>query len=72
LIEEPSLFSPISQLNYEYYSDKNSVLSFLHDNKDLQCIVGREHIPFGQAQCPGIFDYADRVDTMAFLNSIHT
>ena len=70
LIEDPSLFSPISQLNYEHYSDKNSVLSSLHDNRDLQCIVGQEHIPFGQAQCPGVFDYADGVDTMAFLNSI--
>jgi hypothetical protein len=69
LIEEPSLFSPISQLNYEYYSDKNSLLSSLHDNKDLQCIAGQADVPFGKTQEPGIFDYADRVDTMAFLNS---
>jgi hypothetical protein len=70
LIEESSLFSPISQLNYEYYTDKKSLLSSLHDNQDLQCIVGQDHIPFGKAQYPGILDYADRADTLAFLNSI--
>ena len=70
LIEESSLFSPISQLNYEYYPDKNSLLSSLHDNQELQCIAGQADIPFGKTQEPGIFDYADRVDTMAFLSSI--
>jgi hypothetical protein len=28
------------------------------------------HIPFGQAQCPNLDDYADGADTMAFLNNI--
>jgi len=69
LVEDTSLFSPISQLNYEYYTDKNSLLSSLHDNKDLQCVVSRDQVPFGQAQYPGILDYADRMDTMAFLES---
>jgi hypothetical protein len=29
--------------------------------------VGYGHIPFGAAQKPGLFDYADGVDTMEFL-----
>lgn len=70
LVEDNSLFSPISQLNYEYYTDKKILLSFLHDNQGLQAIVGYEYIPFGQAQCPAISDFADRVDTMAFLSSL--
>ncbi len=70
LLEEPSLFSPISQLNYEYYSKPEKLTEELKNNPDLQCIVGREHIPFGQAQCPSISDYADAVDTMLFLKNL--
>ncbi len=70
LIENISLFSPISQLNYEYYTNKNSLLSSLYDNHEIQCIVGQDHIPFGQAQYPTLFDYADKTDTMAFLHSL--
>ncbi len=68
LIENISLFSPISQLNYEYYTNKNSLLSSLYDNHEIQCIVGQDHIPFGHAQSPTLFDYADKADTMAFLH----
>jgi len=70
LTEDASMFSPISQLNYQYYSDPSLLVSSLSDNPELQCIVGRDHIPFGQSQSPTLFDYADKVDTMAFLNSI--
>jgi len=27
-------------------------------------------VPFGQTQCPGLSDYADGVDTMAFLETL--
>jgi hypothetical protein len=70
LIEDASIFSPISQLNYEYYTDKNSILPLLHDNQEIQCIIGHDNIPFGNAQCPTLFDYADKVDTMAFLITV--
>ena len=67
LVENPSIFSPISQLNYEYYSDLHSLLESLRSNPDLQGVVGKDFIPFGKAQTPGIRDYADGVDTMEFL-----
>ncbi len=70
LVEEVSAFSPIGQLNYESYSHQDSLLSSLHDNKDIQCIVGRNLMPFGMAQNPSLFDYADGIDTMAFVNSL--
>ena len=70
LVEEPSLFSPISQLNYEYYSDVEDVLKSLINNEQLQCVVGYGGIPFGKAQCPGLSEYADGVDTLAFLQSL--
>ena len=70
LIEDASVFSPISQLNYEFYDDKTPILSSLKTNSDLQCIVCEGEIPFGQAQCPSVSEYADAVDTMSFLKNL--
>jgi hypothetical protein len=70
LLEDVSIFSPISQLNYEYYTDNNSLLSSLRDNHEIQCIVGHDQVPFGKAHSPSLFDYADKTDTMTFLNSL--
>jgi hypothetical protein len=67
LIEEPGLYSPISQLNYEFYHDREKLTRTLEDHPDLQCIVGQDHTPFGRSQSPGLGDYADGVDTLAFL-----
>jgi hypothetical protein len=33
-------------------------------------VVGHGQMAFGTAQSPGLFDYADGVDTMQFLTSI--
>jgi len=66
LVENDSLFSPISQLNYSFYTDWQNTLDSLQQNNDLQCIVGVD-IPFGKAQQPGLTDYADQIDTMQFL-----
>ncbi|HEX4876204.1 MAG TPA: acyl-CoA reductase [Chitinophagaceae bacterium] len=71
LVEDPGLFSPISQLNYEYYPDKNSLLETLSNNSDLQCMVGKGLTAWGNAQYPGLTDYADGVDTMAFLTRLN-
>lgn len=67
LVEDKSVFSPISQLNYEFYNDPVSLKNELRSNNDLQCIVGSAYTPFGNAQKPRIDDYADGVDTMEFL-----
>ncbi len=67
LIENPSVFSPIGVLHYEVYSDISTTLASLQENQDIQCIVGKEWIPFGEAQSPQLSNYADGVDTMAFL-----
>ncbi|WP_462254920.1 acyl-CoA reductase [Ferruginibacter sp.] len=67
LIESEEIFSAISQLNYSFYDNAEKVTALLKDNSDVQCIVGQQHTPFGQAQQPGLFDYADGVDTMQFL-----
>jgi hypothetical protein len=67
LIENEANFSAISQLNYSFYDNVEKVKVLVKENSDLQCIVGQEGITFGQAQQPGLFDYADGVDTMQFL-----
>ncbi len=67
LIEDPALFSPISQLNYEFYVDKEELAEKMAGNADLQCIVGKGFTPFGKSQSPAINDYSDGVDTLRFL-----
>jgi len=67
LTENASLFSPVSQVNYEYYDDKKAVTGRLTKSNDVQCIVGNGFIPFGHAQKPSLKDYADGADTMQFL-----
>lgn len=70
IIEDESIFSPVSQLNYEYYSSIDEVKRKLKDIDSIQCIVGAGFVPFGQAQCPDVDQYADGVDTLKFLSEL--
>jgi hypothetical protein len=67
LIENTPLFSPISQVNYEYYDEDPSELIKTQFADELQCLVGPGNLPPGQAQIPSLTDYADGVDSMAFV-----
>jgi hypothetical protein len=69
LVENEQLFSPISQLNYSFYTDKNELQLELEKNESIQCIVGNK-IRFGKAQQPSLSSYADGIDTMQFLLSL--
>ena len=71
LTENSSLFSPVSQVHYEFYDDKNLLFNSLKNNQDVQCIVGHQFVPFGKAQQPALSDYADGVDTLQFLSSLN-
>lgn len=64
--ENPSPFSPIGVVNYQFFREPDK-LSAISDPAKIQCVVGHGHLPFGQAQKPGLFNYADGVDTMDFL-----
>ena len=70
LIEEPGIFSPISQLNYEFYNSNDELTLKLPAAQELQCFVGKSFVPFGQSQSPLIRDYADGVDTLKFLKGL--
>ena len=72
LKEEQSFGSPIGTLFYETYSDENTLKLTLEENKEnLQCIVSKglfkDETAYGQTQHPQLWDYADNVDTLKFL-----
>lgn len=71
LKEDKSLFSPISVVNFEYYSSMETLEKELNVlSNEIQCMVGEGGIPFGTAQKPELWDYADGVDTIDFLTKI--
>ena len=70
LVEDASPFSPVAQLHYEFYDDLAKAKDSVEGNDAIQCTVGREGVPFGGAQKPGICDYADSVDTIQFLQDL--
>ena len=77
LMEEQSLLSRIATLHFEYYASENELVAKLGElQSKIQCIVskypipGMNTLPLGQSQLPNLNDYADGVDTMAFLLSI--
>jgi hypothetical protein len=57
-------------LHYAFYNDRAEILNQLKKDESIQCIVGSGLIPFGAAQQPQLTDYADGVDTMAFLKGL--
>lgn len=71
--EDATIPSPIGVLNYAFYHSTAELASDLQNQQDhLQCIVTHlslplETVPFGQAQYPEPWDYADQVDTVRFL-----
>ncbi len=72
LKEDESFGSPIATLFYEYYEDEEELQQKLTANEDkLQCVVksrpGEKEVAFGETQKPALWDYADNVDTIAFL-----
>lgn len=68
LKESGGLSSPVAVLYYEYYETPDLFKKIAEDhNEKIQCIVGRNYIPFGKAQLPDLWDYSDGTDTMEFL-----
>lgn len=72
LLRESVLFgASIGEVTYSFYESDSELEALLSQNTDsLQCIVGEGYIPFGQAQCPTLTDWADGIDTIEFLESV--
>ncbi|MCA6074945.1 acyl-CoA reductase [Fulvivirga sedimenti] len=72
------LVSPVGVLFFETYATPRELEEMLGQQRDkIQCIVEAEKtrlitgaVPFGKAQLPELWDYADNVDTMEFLMSL--
>ncbi len=73
LMVESNVFpTSLATVSLCYYDDLESVRQWIAENREgIQCIVSHADIegvvPFGHAQRPTLWDYADGVDTMAFL-----
>lgn len=74
LQENEKLVSPISVVYLERYSNAEQLGARLDSvSNKIQCVVGKHHpadIPFGKAQEPEVWDYADKVDTLKFLENL--
>jgi len=65
LKESPELSSPVSVLYYEFYMSAEKASEKISNLSDkIQCVAGRNHIPFGKLQFPKLWDYADNIDTL--------
>lgn len=71
LRETDKLFSPLAMVHYHRYKDQAEIDRYLkHHEEDIQVVIGHGHIPFGEAQYPGLTDYADGVDVMKWLSGL--
>ncbi len=62
------IHAPISVVYYSKYKTLEDAKEFLNVNaQEIQCVVGKGHIPFGNSQSPVITDFADNVNTVDFL-----
>ena len=74
--QSDELVSPVAVLYYETYEGLDALKDRLVAQAEkIQCVVSKgawypESVPFGKAQQPEISDYADHVDTMAFLQGL--
>ncbi len=76
--EQKQIASRIACLHYEKYQGLPTLENELLENQDqIQCVVGNvrfskiKAIPFGKAQSPEFFDYADGVDVFKFLTQLN-
>ena len=75
--ESEDMVSPISVLFYETYkSEAELALRLSAVSEKIQCTVSNNEwysgsFDFGQAQCPALWDYADGVDTLEWLDNLN-
>ena len=78
LKESKDLQAPLSVLYFERYDNVEALEDRLNEMSEaIQCVVTKMNLKisspvfgFGESQCPALDDYADGIDTMAFLNNL--
>ncbi len=69
--ESSELFSPLSMIHFQRYSDPNLAKNFIAENEqNIQVVIGNEYEAFGSSQIPSLRDYADGLDVMEWLNKL--
>lgn len=72
--EKDALNAPLGTLNYHYYDNADEVKKYIDDNREqIQCVASNdlsitEAIPLGTTQAPLLWQYADNINTLEFLN----
>lgn len=75
LKEDKNIASPLAVVFYEEYESLSDVEAYINEREeDIQCVVSNTNLQIqapqfklGASQCPALDDYADNVDTLAFL-----
>ncbi len=76
LVENTGSVSPLGVIYYQYYQNHSTLKQQLDRQMNkIQCLVSHEgwysgSIDMGTAQFPELLDYADDMDTMAFLKNL--
>lgn len=78
LKEDSSFSSALAVLHFERYKNLEDVATSINAQEtQIQCVVSERELPvkmgvsgFGQSQYPQLWDYADHVDTVAFLKTL--
>ena len=75
LREHGSFGSPVACLHYTFYDKLEELERELEQEKEqIQCISSslplKNAVPLGKAQQPALWEYADGVDTLAFLSEL--
>ncbi len=77
MTEDKAIPSRIASLHYEYYEPADDLeKELLSRLEEIQCVVSKmpfeslQTVDFGEAQQPGLANYADGVDTLEFLTRL--
>lgn len=73
--DQEKLFSPLANLHYSHASENEINEKLKLWSADIQVVIANTEkwkgaIPFGQAQKPGLSQFADNVDTLKFLTEL--
>ena len=64
------LHTPVSILHYSTYPKSGAEARLSEWDESIQCVVGEGYVPFGEAQKPRLWNYADGVNTLEFLRNL--
>ncbi len=73
LVEKTDISAPVGIVNYEFYSDLNSIIPIIDQNfEKIQCVITNciefsNKLAFGESQRPALNEYADNIDTISFI-----